>query len=245
MMLLPAGLLAFLAGFGGRISGLDAGVLLLQGLFVLWLWIEPARPQSPAPVIAMETEPAKPIRALLLRILQLLLAITLAAVGAWLAMAGIDRAIATSDLASAGLLTAMMLCPLLVLPIIGTGTELAQRNQSAAAVSAQVGVSLLNVFALLPLLVLIGHRHELFSAVLQQMIAVFHFTSHVSQPVDPVVIFPLAVWRVDVVMIIALGLYLMPIAIGKWKMTKLQGAALMLGYAVYLVLSLGIAVQKE
>jgi Ca2+/Na+ antiporter len=43
---------------------------------------------------------------------------------------------------------------------------------------------------------------------------------------------------VDVVMLIALGLLLMPVALGRWALSKQQGLAMMVGYAVYLFLAI-------
>jgi hypothetical protein len=148
----------------------------------------------------------------------------LAAVGSWLAMHGIDSVAAGSELASTGLLTTTLLSPLLVLPIIGTGTELAQRNQSATAMTSQIGVAFLNICALLPLVVLVNVAQQL---IAQRSFSLDHLTG---------LPFPLAVWRVDVVILIALGLFLLPVAIGKWSISKMQGVGLMLGYATYLVL---------
>ena len=62
---------------------------------------------------------------MIFRAAQVLLGLLLAAVGSWFAMHGIDRVAAGSEFASTGLLTTILLSPLLVLPIIGTSTELA------------------------------------------------------------------------------------------------------------------------
>jgi Ca2+/Na+ antiporter len=244
-MLLPAGILVFLVGFRGTVSGFDALVLLLQGLFVLLLWID--RPNKPVgPTTAMLVEPR---RAVVPRILQFLLAVALAAVGGWLAVSGVQIAATTTEVGSAGLMTATILSPLLALPIIGTGSELAHRQQSPIAVSSQVGVALLNVFALLPLLVLLAYRHEM----LWHLHSWFTPSEVVTLKSRPVVapvfhsalILPLAVWRVDVVALIAVGFFLLPVAIGRWSLTKLQGLGMILGYAVYLAMSLLLVAMRE
>jgi len=178
-----------------------------------------------------------------------LLGLMLAAVGSWFAMHGIDAVSAGSEFASTGLLTTTLLGPMLVLPIIGTGTELAQRNQSATAITSHVGVTLFNICGLLPLVVVTDVIRQLVLQIRAQLVLLtdrpvritdfihaaqkaFHMESIVGFP------FPLAVWRVDVVMLIALGLFLLPVAIGKWSISKMQGVGLMLGYASYLILAI-------
>lgn len=241
-MLVPAGLLAFLAGFGGKVSAVNGLLLAIQGLVVFRLWNDRAVTQAEA----FPKNLGGNWRDHLLRSLQAALAIALAAIGAWLAMQGIDIASATTEIGSAGLLTAAILSPMLVLPIIGVGTELAHKQQSGVAVSSHVGVALLNVFVLLPCLVLISYRHEMMWNI-QEMWAKLRPTSPI-RPLSPQfhseLIFPLAVWRVDVVMMIALGLLLLPVAIGRWSLTKMHGVGMILAYIVYLGLSLLVGVRK-
>jgi Ca2+/Na+ antiporter len=227
-MMVPAGLLAFLAGLRGSISLFNAGVLAIQGICVLLLWNDrpdPATAADPLPV-------ARPGRGVGFRSAQFVLALLVSGIGAWLALHGIDKMAAGSEFASAGLLTATLLSPLLVLPIIGTGTELSHHNESGVAVTAQIGVAMLNATALLPIVVATSYLRQL---VLNHFSFAFDFT-----PVP----FPLAVWRVDVVAFIALGLFLLPVAIGRWSISKMQGLALMCGYVVYLALAILIGMQR-
>jgi hypothetical protein len=225
-MLLPAALLAFLAGFRASISLFNAAAIALQGVCILLLWNDRTDP-APGP----KPKPAAG-RGMLFRAAQTLIGLMLAAVGSWFAMHGIDRVAEGTEFASTGLLTTTLLSPLLVLPIIGSGTELAQHDDAALAVASQVGVSLLNICALLPILVLV-------SAV-QQMLALQSWSTDGLTGFP----FPLAVWRVDVVILIALGLFMIPVAIGKWSISKTQGAGLMLGYVIYLGLSILISVLR-
>jgi hypothetical protein len=225
-MLVPAALLAFLAGFRASVSLFNAGILAIQGVCVLLLWHDASAPTS-------VLDPATPTgREPTFRAAQLLLGLLLAAVGSWFAMHGIDRVAAGSEFASTGLLTTTLLSPLLVLPIIGTGTELAQRNESATAVSSQVGIALLNICGLFPMVVVADAMQKM---VAQRSISLNSLTGFP---------FPLAVWRVDVVMLIALGLFLLPVAIGRWSISKLQGVGLMVGYALYLGLAIVIGVLR-
>lgn len=225
-MLVPAGLMVFLAGFGASISLFDAGILALQGVCILLLWNDgsPGKSQSSSPVRAG--------RGAVFRILQGLLGLMLAVVGSWFGMRGIDEVAASSEFATAGLLTTTLLSPLLVLPIIGTGTELAQQKESTTAISSQVGVALLNACLLLPMVVVAVSVRQM---IVQKSIGMENL---VSLP------FPLAVWRVDVVILIALGLFLLPVAMGKWSISRVQGLGLMLGYIIYLGLAIIVGVLR-
>lgn len=226
-MLVPAGLLAFLVGLHGSISLFNAAIFAVQGLCVLILW-------NDGPPKAMRLEPlpvARPGRGMEFRVAQFALAAMLAAVGAWLALHGIGQVSAHSEFATAGLLTATLIAPLLVLPIIGTGTELSQTHQSAAAVSSQIGVALLNICALVPLIVLAAYFKQIITAH-GGSADLFGVLKGISVP------FPLAVWRVDVLVLMILALFLLPVSLGRFSLARAQGLLMMLGYAVYLAMSL-------
>jgi hypothetical protein len=236
-------LLVFLAGFQGAISLWIALVFVLQGAVVLLLWTD----RGPAAGTADEPTSVVPIgRSIWFRAAQFTLASCVAAVGSWFALKGIAQVSAGSEFASAGLLTATLLSPLLVLPIIGTGTDLSQRNQSALAVDSQMGVVLLNIGALLPIVVAVWHARQVVWAFKLKRVAITAWLfSHVTgRPAMPMVFdlkampLPLGVWRVDVVMLIALGLFVMPVALGRWSISKQQGLGMMIGYAVYLALAI-------
>jgi cation:H+ antiporter len=200
----PAAMLAFLAGFRGELTYLHAIVLGIEGLVLLWVWRSGDGRTTP---IAVKSGGR------LLRRVQMVLAIALAVIGAWAGVRGTERTSELSDIASAGLLSATLLSPLLVLPMLGAGMDLAHRGQSAVAVTAQIGVVLLNLCFLLPLVIGVGYWSK-------------------KTPVP----FPLAVWRVDVVAILVLGLFLLPVSIGKWPLSKTNGLGLVVAYAAYLLL---------
>jgi hypothetical protein len=222
-MLVPASLLGFLAGTRGSISLFNAAVLAIQGLCVLLLW-------NDSPAVADGTDPAAPLpvvrsgRSFSLRFAQCLLAILIAGVGAWLALHGLDRVAANSEFASKGLLTATLLSPLVVLPIIGTGTDLAYRNQSTVAISSHIGIALLNITALMPIVVL--------ASLIQQLIA-SHFSHNSSFYPVP---FSHSVWRVDMLALVILGLFLLPVGLGRWSISKSHGLGLMCAYLLYLAM---------
>jgi hypothetical protein len=241
-MLVPAAMLSFLAGFHSSISLFNAGLLALQGVCVLLLWIDRSDSKPDAVPIPLAG------RGILFRLAQVILGFVLAGEGGYFAMHGVDLAAAGTEFATSGLLAATLISPLLVLPIIGTGTELAQRNQSATAIGSHVGVALLNICLLLPMVVVTDAIRQMVLRVhdnLQvQLLQPVHFSDLLQAiqktfPMDNIAgfPFPLAVWRVDVILLIALSLFLLPVAMGKWSISKMQGLGLMLGYAFYLALT--------
>jgi hypothetical protein len=275
-MVLPTALLAFLAGFRGEFTLTHAGIFLLEGIVVAALWNDPNR-ESPGerdvPVAAVPRRKFSPLRTI-----QLLLAIALALIGGWAAVhgaavgSGATRTNYTDvEVATAGLLAATILSPLLILPMLGTGVDLAHRGQAWIALSSQVGVVLLNLCLLLPLVIVEGHSHALRQGV--QAVRVIVNPEARANPIAPArttrpatvpttaqaatsdnpdeqaiatpktVPLPLAVWRVDIVALIALGLFLLPPALGRWPLDKLQGLGLIVGYIAYLLLAMVLGVR--
>lgn len=215
---LPAAMLVFLAGFRGGLNDLHAAVLLIEGVCLTWVWRWNDAP-TPRKKVAKR-------RSIWMRAVQFVLAAALAGIGAWAAVRGILRTSQMSEIASGGLLSAILLGPLLALPMMGVGIDCAHRGESATAISAQIGVVILNICLLLPILIELVHIRSRWRGV-------------AFQPVP----FPLAVWRVDVVALIALGLFLLPIAFGRWRLTRMNGLALILGYILYLALTMTLGVQ--
>jgi Ca2+/Na+ antiporter len=238
---LPTAMMAFLAGFRGELTAIHAVVLAAQGIIVCVVWNDPTPISGPVQVIRADPSPRS--RSVIFRFIQLILAVALAAVGAWAAVRGVDRASHTSEIASTGLLAATLLSPLLVLPMLGSGVDLAHREQSGVAISADVGVVLLNIGVLLPMIIGVSYlRHYLVQNGhdLPLVQSVFHV--ELSEP-PAAVPFALAAWRVDVVALIALSLFLVPVSIGKWALSKFDGLALIAGYAAYLLLVVTIGVR--
>jgi Ca2+/Na+ antiporter len=249
-MLAPASLLGFLAGIRGSISLFSAAVLAIQGLCVLVLWNDrSASANGSNPLPSLPPLPVtRPGRGFGLRSAQFLLALLIAGVGAWLAMHGIDKVAANSEFASKGLLTATLLSPLLVLPIIGTGTELAHRNQSAVAIGSHIGIALLNITALLPLVVLASFIHQVAAnsfplashlpitsrlLMTERLLMTRDFWIRFSfEPVP----FSHSVWRVDMMVLVILGLFVLPVGLGRWSISKSHGLTLMCAYLLYLAM---------
>jgi hypothetical protein len=281
-MILPTAMLIFLAGFRGELTLTHAGILLIEGVVVLLLWIDSESALSGGDDrVPIASRVRARVRISPLRVLQLLLAVGLSAIGAWAAVhgaargSGATRTIYTDvNVASAGLLAATILSPLLILPMLGGGVELAHRGQGWVAITSQVGVVLLNLCLLLPVVVVEGHYHPLRTAVQwaqAELRGEPYFPAAVVTPTpttpsatttrasattspsieddeaEPTAVkavpLPLAVWRVDVVALIALGLFLLPVAVGRWPLSKGQGLGLIAAYIAYLLLAMMLGVR--
>ncbi len=211
-MILPTALLVFLAGFRGELTILHAIILAAQGIVILII------------CNSASTDPPSDPKYRWLRLTQFLLSAALAGIGAWSILHGVDRASHANETASPGVLAATFLSPLLLLPLLGHGVDLVHRNLAEVAATAFVGLTLLNICALLPLLIAISYLKFLNLGGALQL--------------------PLAVWRVDIVALIVLGLFLLPVGLGRWKLSRIQGLGLIGGYAAYLALSLLLGIKS-
>src|ERR1700722_3582504 len=147
-MLLPATVLAFMAGFGGQVTIVAAILLLAQGAIILFVQFDPA------------DQPAEPQTASQLKFIPLLLALILCAVGGWAAAFGTIGVSAKLDFPSPLPLVTTVLCPLLVASMLPGGSTLAQRGKAWAAAATHVGLTQLNLCLLLPLLAIIWRERQ-------------------------------------------------------------------------------------
>lgn len=287
----PAALLALLAGFSGSLTWWHALMLLGLGACVMSVWVArrsddeplvarqaftvaaapeggfevlPPQPERPDAVPAIAASPPSPALAAppappaptpittpptenQWRGTQLLLAIALAAAGGWLAYRATTVADDRTRVASSGLIAAAVISPLLVLPMLGTGAIAAHHGRLASATAGIVGVVLLNLCALLPLVILTHYARQAVVDWEQVQPAVAttapadsdEATAYKFRPVP----FPLAVWRVDTVLLIVFGMLLLPVSLGRLTLRKPEGLAMGILYVVYLVVSTALAVR--
>lgn len=216
--LLPVTLLTFVAGFAGELNAIHATMLLLLGASILPVWFE----RTPADFHSARGEDAT-MAWDGWRIAELVLSIVLAGVGASGAIKGTAAVAMQSSQLSPALVAAAILSPLLVLPSLGTSASVAQRGDSGPAAAALVGTVLLNLCLVLPLVILLQYAASYVSAGAPR-----HFDA---------LIFPAAVWRIENVILLILGLLLLPVALGRWFLGRGESILLILGYAAYLMLS--------
>lgn len=241
---LVVSLLAMLAGLTGTLTPRHAIVFLAEGGVLWWLWRD--RPAG-LPVI-----PKPRLRPVLL-----LLAIALSAVGAFAAARGATDLSQGARAVTLGTVAATMIGPLLVLPMLGSGSTLASRGAGGVAITSQVAVVLLNLCLWLPVVIGITYwqtaQAEALSAVAATQTTtqparreVPAATEPATQPnpddeeptlglKEPALVFPVIVWRVDTIVLLVLGLILFPAAIGRWSLGKRDGVIMLLVYVAYLM----------
>jgi len=115
--------------------------------------------------------------------------------------------------------------------MVGSTALVAQRGQYSAAVSSSVAVALLNLCLLLPLVI-----------VVWQLSHVPHDTPLAKIPqaiiaTDPPLFYPPSVWRVDAALLVVIGLWLLPISVGRWIPGRAEAVGLIIVYAAYLAMS--------
>lgn len=184
------------------------------------------------------------------RALQWSLSAVLAFFAGWLVVRGTLIADVSSHWLRPTILIAGAVSPLLVLPLLAVGTDLAQRNQSGEACSACVGLALLNLLGLLPLLI-VGWAVR---CVLTDGLPAAGYASvraGVLQPASawfmrlPSLPLPLTTWRIDAIVITVVGFALLPAALGRWRLGRIEAVALIAGYAAYLAVSALLSVTSR
>ena len=53
----------------------------------------------------------------------------------------------------------------------------------------------------------------------------------------------LPTWRVDSVVLVVLAFVLLPVSLGRWELGRWEGAGLILGYAMYLILEAAVTIR--
>lgn len=248
---LPTALLVLLAGFHARLTIWHAAMLAAEGLAILLLWLD--RSQTvPEPVSQPAASPSST-----LRWIQILLALALAVVGGWGVCGGILDISRQNSLFSPGVISAVTLGMSLSLAMIVSGVALAQAGHLQAAISTQVNLVLLNLCALLPLLIVLSYTPTNWLVRLTQPapVSLAAATAGASQPATsrpattqpaeisptstprPGLPFPLAIWRIDTVLLVVMGLFLVPVALGRWTLGPIESVGLVLVYGIYLFMT--------
>jgi Ca2+/Na+ antiporter len=247
--LLVASMLIFVAGFKGTLNWHDAVALLVEGLIVFSLWTEPVDDSvssqndlEPAPhpydvPYAVPHDYARPTeppgwttgRALLLTF-ELALVAALLWLGGWAVTQGAVRSSTALRGMSTSGLAASVISLALVLPMMHGSWRMAAGGRGWAPVTAQVGIVLLNLCALLPVLILLPY-------VAAQVPALTHWSGDAliwHEGLPKLLVYPAAIWRIDNVLLLIMGVMLLPVSLGKWSLGREEGLALIAGYFFYL-----------
>jgi Ca2+/Na+ antiporter len=261
---LVTALLVFVAGLKGTFNWRDALALLIEGLVVLALWLDPGDARDPAsssasgvlegaihPADRPDTIPlshatptgegAWTFARVILTTIELALVAALLWLGAWAVTQGavrsstLLRGMSTSGLASSVVSLSM------VLPMMyGTG-RMAAGGRGWVPVTAQVGVLLLNLCALLPALILLPYLAARVPEVAYWAGDALAWHEDLPKLLN----FPAAVWRVDNVLLILMGVLLLPVALGKWSLGREEGLALIAGYFFYLTVTVATGLNPN
>ena len=246
---LPAALLALVAGFSGQFNWVHALAMLVLGGAVYSAWREAtARGDAESVVEAVAAaegggESAAAPRPAWVLLAEFLLAAALAVVGGWAAVTLASRAAASVPLVSTRLVAVAVLTPLLCMPMLTSVAPERAPAHTASMASTLVALALLNLCGLLPLLTILWHLHggaTSASAVADASLSQYVLAMTANAPPMP---FPLATWRIDAVVLTVLGLAMVPVALGRWELGRWEAVGLVAGYALYLAISAAVSVR--
>jgi len=279
---LAVALMLLIIGFSGRFTLLHAGLLFAQGLAIFFLFGTQRANASTIPSTTSTLKPASPFP---VRVIQLVLAIGVAGVGAYVATRGMEVITRKTPFFSFATLAAIALAPLLTLPMIGMATEFSRRGRPDVPIGSGVTVTLLNLCLLLPLVIVIHATMQQYQltqltyssqgATVTNSDDTFGRVTSVQstsapqqtpgdQPttlpppttlpqsttlpgtqtttrdepdfVTTSLSFPLALWRIDTVLLVVFGFILLPVSTGRWNLGPLEGSVLVIVYAAYVMM---------
>jgi cation:H+ antiporter len=225
---LVAVLIVFVSGFNGLLTWRHGVALGLEGLVILQLWRDPTSEHEWGGSLG---DPSRPFVPNDLAWIALVASLLLAAGGAWLSVHGAIGMTHLKAHASPGAIAASLLSLVLCSPMIQSGRGLATVGATWIPMTAQVGVVLLNLCLLLPIIALMPYAQSLFQAVQFHGRLTIDWSSYSPQAT----VFPLAVWRIDTVVLIVLSTLFLPVAVGKWNLGREEGMLLIAGYCFYLL----------
>jgi cation:H+ antiporter len=228
--LLPVALLLLMMGFSAHLGLQEAAMLGLMGAAAAGVWNSddtlPSAAKLPVDIGPQTTRDR-------LRPAQAALTLLLAGLAGWLAVRGsVDLATTRRGL-SPGVIGLTLLSAMLILPHIGIATLLGQTRRVGIAAGAQIGTAFIALTFVLPIAIVIWHARGLVrSGVLERSQLADMFEGIESAPLP----FPVGFWRIEGALLIAASLPLVPVAIGRWRPARAEGAALIFAYIVYLLI---------
>jgi Ca2+/Na+ antiporter len=222
-------LVALLAGLGGVLSGLHAGMLLILGAAIFAVWRQDAAIGTISASSGADHATAPKLDGA--RWAQLIVAIALAGVAGWAAVGGTALAAQEATLPSESLVALSVLSPMLVLPALRACVTAAEQGDAQGAVSSVVGTVLLNLCVLLPIVILLWYPVS--GTPLKALLAL-QPAADLSRPAQGL-IYPNGIWRLETIMLLVLGFGLIPVALGRVTLARVESAILIGGYAMYLL----------
>jgi Ca2+/Na+ antiporter len=238
---LPAALLALVAGFSGQFTWVHALAMLVLGGAVYSAWREAAAAAGEPDIVYQEPLPVRPAW---LDVAEVALSVVLALVGGWAAVTLAARAAATIPLVSTRLVAVAVLTPLLCLPMLAAAPPERAPSHTSSMASTLVALALLNLCCLVPLLTIAW----LVGGGIVAAAAATHGTYASNLIVAagahaPAMPFPLATWRIDAVVLAVLGFAMVPVSLGRWQLGRWESIGLVAGYALYLAVSAAVSLR--
>jgi len=234
--ILPAALVLLLMGLKAQFTLGHALILLAVAGVIALLWTDPRRVHPVSTSVEIEHPPISPVWSILLRVM---LAIGLCVIAGLLASTAAATVSSQWRLPGNGFITAVLIGPAMMLPLVGVGTQLAHEHRQGETISTVVAVVLINLLLLLPVVVLTTWIRTL----------EFNADHHTSQPLPQmlwmvaeqinraVLTYPHTTWRVDTMMILILSIGLVPLSLNRWIPSRLEGMMLIGAYVCYLLMS--------
>jgi Ca2+/Na+ antiporter len=222
-------LVALLAGLGGVLNALHAAMLLVLGGAILAVWREDVAMGTVSSSGGANQASGHSLNGMLWA--QLFFAIGLAGVAGTAAVRAAAFAALQTPLPSEILVALSVLSPMLILPALRTCVTVAERGDVQGAVSAIVGTVLLNLCALLPIIILLWYH---VSGVSLHPLAFFSLAA--VEPSGPMqgLVYPNGIWRLETIVLLVLGFGLIPVALGRMALGRIESTILALGYVLYL-----------
>ncbi|CAN5655721.1 hypothetical protein BH09PLA1_BH09PLA1_17320 [soil metagenome] len=234
-MVLPAAMLALLAGFRGYFTLLHGVLFLVQGLAALFVWTSTARHEPAATVDG----PSMSRTGVAVAVVKLVFWIAFTLCGAFIAGLGTQDMSARFPHVSSGVVGALMIAPALVLPMIGSALSLSARGRGSAIISTSVDCVLLNLCVLLPIAIF---AWPVISNWPTHGIQGLWNGQLFNSPVTPLP-YSMATWRIDAVMLIVFGAALLMVSTRRWSPGRAEGAIGVLAFALYISANAGLATK--
>jgi hypothetical protein len=261
-MVLPVGVLALMAGFSGKLTLLHALLFTIQGLFVMMVWKERASHPAPSAARLSGTSRAQFALAIVLAVIGAFCAIygavrmseetgimstgliASAALGPLLILPMIGSASLMASQGQvqtvAGASVVMVLLNLcLLLPLVIVGWHVREQyfvpSTTPQALAAPVtrpttAATTTPTAATRPVATTSST-----SPSDEEPPEDFADEAPIPDDMPRVLSFPIAVWRIDTVLLILLGLILLPVALNLWDLRRSEGILLIAIYACYLI----------
>jgi hypothetical protein len=255
-MLLPVGFLALMAGFSGKLTLTHALLFAIQGLFVVMVWTD-AAPRSMRPGGLPSAARAQLALSLTLALIGGICAVYGAT------RLSQETGIMSTGLIASAALGPLLVLPMIGSASLLAAHGEAQTAVGASVVIVLLNLCLLLPLVILGWHV----RENYFPSASTTMAAAAAAPSRPARQVttrpattrattEPVaeddfgadepplpddmprvLSFPIAVWRIDTVLLILLGLILLPVSLNLWEMRRSEGIVLVVIYACYLIVT--------